>query len=1803
MVEPFLRKSLSESKVPPSLFPAKWEPYIKKGKDSIPKKLRRSPQKSVLTGPYFPTLSPPSQTTPMSQTSSMLQVSGIESTHAKATATSSQITPFVSADVTDRKGICSRIQEAIKQLGHDYIKPQLTKELMALATIPDAEIFIDIINQMLMALRDSPILLKEVLQGLAVVLNSCPRQIDLTDREGYFVDILKPLKDRLEVILPKKNGHQLLSLLLALCALLDLMVLKRMPALDRKSIHTPLNAILDRFIPHEDATVHFLAHSAKQALAFIGDDESPVMSFIRHCKQLIVVAGNTASGFRCMDPGKIASAYQNTTNMFDFSVLNDWYEGLVGVDCLLGLQSWPEFEALVIESKFSSEEHFLQGVCLRLARIMAAQASEEISCSALRLLRDLETKSTEQVQQVARGALMRLGMNYEPEQSTTKDIAQVIPGPASCVLPQASRDDLPPVLDSHQSASPSSIPIEIFQDSEQRHTNMETLLTQVKSTDIVLQTCNSRLKDATEDGSDQPEANLVQFQINIGEVAYNSHLPSPSSLEEVRTALFAYYNPYLAIQRVSGDRLGLESMYINLENVEVSAQRQKHKKERKAQALPHMPSYEKITETSVISSIPFEKLFNKRQLRDGRVDVPKTILIHGRAGIGKTTLCKKLVQAYQCGLWKDRFDAIIWLPLRQLRAFRARNLEDLLFTDTREVDDIVLEAFLKHLLQQVHVVITSRPSGVDMSLLPKLDQELETVGFSSHNVKDYVLQVLNPGAAREVRDFIQRTPLIQGLVNIPVLLDVICYSWDSIHSNGSDATMTELYSAMVQKLWRKDVVRLQKKLPRGNLTPAQINMLRTYQIEKLMADESEYLSYLAFKGMKNNRQIEFDEAALLDTMMELDYHCEQANQEPLSFQLLDALKQTSFLHTADVDLDDSKDVSLHAWHFLHLTFQEYFAAAWLARHLQNKPVNSTGCSTLMMTMEETTAFIQQYKLDPRYEIVWWMVAGQLEGEALESFFNLLQEAPYDLIGGRHQQLLAGCLKEARPRLSDESVERLEAKQSVFPEELLVKCLTQTEATKATQKYILEALKCRIHLTSSTIEVLVCFLQDTNQEIKVSAIETLSTQYMLEESTATALVDTLQDSEPRIKRLAAQALSTQSLLSESVILALISALRGEDSDVRGSAAKALGTQATLSDSATLALMNALQHKNSEIKYSAGRVFGTLAELPEFAIPALTNALRDDDGRVRSLAAKALATQSTLRESSIRDLIDALQNEDSEVRSSVSKALCSLSTLPESAILTLVRALRDKRDYVSTSAAQVLSSRPTLPESAILALVSALQDKDPNCRSSATEVLRTQSSLSEPTFLALTQALQDEDGDVRSSVAKALGAQATLPEFTVLALINALQDKCFYVKSSAVEAIAVQSILSESATLALIGALQHGDSDVRYSAAQVFGAQATLPESAIPYLTAALHDGYWHIGSSAAKALGNHTALPESIITTLIGNLYHGDQKVTNIAAKALATQLTLSESAILKLINVLRNEYCVVRAPVTKALCIQSTLPETAVLALANALQHDNSDVRYSAAQVLGTQATLPESTIPTFIKALSDSDWRVRSIAMEALCTQAILYKSIIQLLLDALRHNDWRVRRSAAGAIGAQAILSESTILSLISSLRSKDPYVTHSVIRALVSQATLPESAIQALIGVLKDEVRGEKNPAIEVFDKHHYSMCMTLPKLSKYEISLLCKNYLLRYGGVSLYAQDNRICFYTERGYGQTGPMSSKKLEDIMSVFSVEQTATGIHSVPCALRMVSPVVDLFLNTLQQGIFPLGLYCVAYSLAKVIN
>ncbi|KAF8976373.1 hypothetical protein BGZ46_008321 [Entomortierella lignicola] len=1463
--------------------------------------------------------------------------------------TNTVVASFIAADEVARAILLIHINEIIDKFDTSSAALDTVRELVILGRIPVWDTFLRITEKLLKAIKDSILLQTTALQGLAVVLNSCPDEIDMKGKEGFYSDILALLQTRLDNARTKKNEDELIPLLYAIIALLSAMQYREVGKLDSDRIFNPLKTSLARLESHKNTTVSFLTSYANQSLFHVRNNESLEKSIFRHGLLAIRIAVDIASGIKNVDLGKFESAFQSIMKMNDFSIKASWYTDLILLDSTVYVQDWTKFEKLVLMSNLKSKERFLQGACLRLEQIAGTQPSQDVRDGAIKFLRYILANSSNNGQHIAHAALGRLGVCHCEIHSDSDIQQRTVSTTCSCTARKNVQNDLPAIWDLSWHSESAATLLKIVQRERRSHMKVEDTAT-----------------------------NVVEMRGDLSKLVNNAI--SSCSLDEVRHALAAYYKDVLKVLRVSGDELDLDSCYVNLAIVEASShqRREKGDLESKARAFQRMPSCGESTYADIDLPIPLEQLFDKRRLRNGNMADPKRILIYGRAGVGKSTLCKKIVHLFQAGKWRDKFDAILWLPLRHIKDCNFHTISDMLskwyfasqlqsvkLSHTLQnsrvlfildgLDEIVttlrtnrnLMEFFKVLLQQEHVLITSRPSGVDKSILPGIDLEMETVGFSVQNVKDYLSIVLPPDHVQSVQKFIDQTPAVQGLVNIPVQLDVICFSWDSLPTNVEEITITRLYEAMVCKLCRKDVFKLQRKSGEELLSEYDIDKLHPREIYTLIDSELEYLSYLAFEGLKDNHRIEFDEQWMCDIFMDLN-HKRSHRGSPSSVLLVNRLKEMSFLHSAEMDLNVNVRNFQGHWHFLHLTFQEYFAATWIVRRLQDSLSDGAGDS--LLTIKE---FVSKEKYNPRYEILWWMVAGQLKGSALVSFFDILQGAPLDLIGGYHHHLLAACLKEGRSELGKVDPGRVESLENQLIEWLQFERFCFDRYGRRNRRGILGTMA---YISEELIIRSIAQSEGSSEYL----IQTLEGRTTITPSAMQILVNALQDKDKDTRCLAAVALVYQPTLSDSVLQALIGVLLEENPFAMYLAFFASGKRSTFSDSVLQALIGALRHGNEKVRNVAALVLQFQLTLTGSALQALIDALKDENEKVRDSAVKALGNQSSLSDSALQALIGALQDENEDVRYSVASALGKQSTLPDSALKALISALHDKDWHVGKAAASALGKQSKLPDLALQALISALQDR--HVSYSAISALGKQSPLSDLALQALIGALHHENKRVRQSAARALGKQSNLPDSALQVLIGALKD----VSYSTDESYNIQGLL-DSITLSFTSVYDE-DEDIRYPAASAVGVQSPLTASALQALIGALQDKDWNVRYSAASALGNRSPLPDSALQALIGVLQQ--DRVSNVrqaAAKALGNQPTLSDSVLQALISLLPLEELDIGMSAFFALFRQSNLPNLAIQSLVGLLEydHDNSNML----SILGSCAGSAFMAIPNLAQS------------------------------------------------------------------------------------------------------------------------------------------------------------------------------------------------------------------------------------------
>ncbi len=256
--------------------------------------------------------------------------------------------------------------------------------------------------------------------------------------------------------------------------------------------------------------------------------------------------------------------------------------------------------------------------------------------------------------------------------------------------------------------------------------------------------------------------------------------------------------------------------------------------------------------------------------------------------------------------------------------------------------------------------------------------------------------------------------------------------------------------------------------------------------------------------------------------------------------------------------------------FLHLTFQEYFAAWWLAK----------------LEPGERLRRLQPHLHDGRWREVILLTAGQLG--VVDANERLVTEFVRDILHARseipelHRDLLlaAACLADdvgVRLDLGREIVARLgELLRSPVP-----------------------------GLARAAAEALG------------SLGETAQARQAVQMSLAA-----LGDGNWRVRRAAAESLGKLGDAAPEVVQALVAALRDRDEGVRWAAARSLGELGDAAPEVVQALVAALRDRDEDVRWAAAGSLVQLGRAVPEVVQALVAALRDNSWWVRQVAYEAL-----------------------------------------------------------------------------------------------------------------------------------------------------------------------------------------------------------------------------------------------------------------------------------------------------------------------------------------------------------------------------------------------------------------------------------------------------------------------------------------------------------------------------------------------------------------------------------------------------
>lgn len=424
----------------------------------------------------------------------------------------------------------------------------------------------------------------------------------------------------------------------------------------------------------------------------------------------------------------------------------------------------------------------------------------------------------------------------------------------------------------------------------------------------------------------------------------------------------------------------------------------------------------------------------------------RRILVEGRAGIGKSTLCQFVANRWaeqdkeSLGVWTDKFKLIFWIPLRALKEcdINANNLIEFIYSQCEIQDILPFEVFekyyieleqhsavlylldgfdevaelfhetvkgrygkvpsgrsqlLRNLLNKPNWLLTSRPGYVAQNII-NYHQHLETVGFTDDNITNYVSKYFinfnQQEKAIELLAFMEKQVNIRSIAHIPINAELLCSIWKNSNqlktlSNQAQNTMSVLYKQLV---WYLEGRYLKEKcqIDIDVISPEEyenqvacrrlILFLEEFgwqlmQQEDLIFKPSNYIQLLN-KYFPDNKESELAQVSI--------------------FKHMGLFKETG---------DPKKNLLEQNYYFIHLTFQEFFAARYIVSQLN------------LYESNDIWNFIKQNKYNLKYQTVWRFLAGNLTNNIalLTKFLSCLMEEPHQLFGYQHIILLMSCLSE------------------------------------------------------------------------------------------------------------------------------------------------------------------------------------------------------------------------------------------------------------------------------------------------------------------------------------------------------------------------------------------------------------------------------------------------------------------------------------------------------------------------------------------------------------------------------------------------------------------------------------------------------------------------------------------------------------------------------------------------------------------------------------------------------------------------
>ena len=349
------------------------------------------------------------------------------------------------------------------------------------------------------------------------------------------------------------------------------------------------------------------------------------------------------------------------------------------------------------------------------------------------------------------------------------------------------------------------------------------------------------------------------------------------------------------------------------------------------------------------------------------------VVIDGPPGIGKTTLCRKLLNMWSNGEDKH-YSLVLYCPLRSKKIAEAKTLSDLLMYQTVKINSItewlednegkglliffdgwdelseehrksslVSSIICGDKLHHCSIIITSR-SYASSSLLEKtsiVSKHIQVIGFSEEQISEVIRETFGTDTrdsqlAEKLIEDLEVRGDVRSLCYVPLVCSMVILVYRK-EGGRLPTTLTQLYENFILQTIRRHV-------KRHDIDPRTLSSLSSLPPHLSLANALQEMCQIAYTNLANTR---------------MTFYINKSTSEAVKEDYLGLM--TTFMEF---------DEEMHQ--FLHLSIQEFLAAWWIVKY-----------------QEKTEEVFKTHFDDDHFRMCLRFVAGltHLEHESYQQYFN------------------------------------------------------------------------------------------------------------------------------------------------------------------------------------------------------------------------------------------------------------------------------------------------------------------------------------------------------------------------------------------------------------------------------------------------------------------------------------------------------------------------------------------------------------------------------------------------------------------------------------------------------------------------------------------------------------------------------------------------------------------------------------------------------------------------------------------------